>query len=456
MGSVDGFSDVNNALAAFRAGQQSTVYPNAVPGMVYPGDAGIPNTITGNDMNNFAPRFGFAWTPTRSNRFAIRGGYGVYFDHIRSINLNRFPLVQPFVLDVTLNNVDVRDPFNGRSPFPYTTPTSEEERRALTFTRPASFNSFNPNFVSPYSQQWNFNIQVEPIKDYTFTAAYVGSKSSKLFMSRNINPALPAPGASTANIQARRPYRDYIVLEEESTVGYSQYHSMQLSLNKRFSKGFTVMSSYTWAKDIGLVAAQSEGSQGPRNPLNFNLDKGRMGTDIRHRFVSSYVWRLPGSGALRGSPLRWLLAGWETNGILTLQSGSPFTVRSGVDNSYFGVGGDTADLVGDPYMDTNRPRAELISRYFNTAAFVRNAPGTVGTAGINILEGPGMATFDIGVNKDFPITETHSLQFRSEFFNALNRVNFGNPNSTQNSVNFGRITSAGDPRVIQFGLKYRF
>lgn len=451
-----GFSDANNALAAFRPGQQSQIYPNAVPGMVYPGDMGIPNTITGNDMNNFAPRFGFAWTPTRSNRFAIRGGYGFYYDHIRSINLNRFPLVQPFVLDVTVNNVNVADPFNGQSPFPYQTPTSEADRQALTFTRPASFNSFNPNFVSPYSQQWNFNIQVEPIRDYTFTAAYVGSKSSKLFMSRNINPALPAPGASTANIQARRPYQDYIVLEEEATDGYSQYHSMQLSLNKRFSKGFTVMSSYTWAKDIGLVAAQSEGSQGPRHPLNFNLDKGRMGTDVRHRFVGSYVWRLPGNSAFAGSHLRWLLAGWEINGILTLQSGLPFTVRSGVDNSYFGIGGNTADLVGDPRLDTGRSRADLITQYFNTAAFVRNAPGTVGTSGINILEGPGLATLDLGINKEFRITETNALQFRSEFFNALNRVNLGNPNSTQNSVNFGRITSAGDPRVIQFGLKYRF
>ncbi|HYO83822.1 MAG TPA: TonB-dependent receptor, partial [Bryobacteraceae bacterium] len=235
-----------------------------------------------------------------------------------------------------------------------------------------------------------------------------------------------------------------------------QYHSMQLSMNKRFSRGFTILSSYTWAKDVGLVAAQNEGSQGPRHPLNFNLDKGRMGTDVRHRFVSSYVWRLPGAGAFSGSPLRWLLAGWETNGIVTLQSGSPFTVRSGVDNSYFGVGGDTADLVGDSRLDTDRPRADLIARYFNTAAFVRNAPGTVGTSGINILDGPGMATFDLGINKEFAITESQSLQFRSEFFNALNRVNLGNPNATQNSVNFGRITSAGDPRVIQFGLKYRF
>lgn len=451
-----GFSDLEDVLAAFRPGQQSRIYPNALPGMVYPGDDGVPDTITGNNLANFAPRFGFAYTPTRSNRLAIRGGYGVYFDHIRSINLNRFPLVQPFVLDVTVNNVDILDPFNGNSPFPFTTPRTEEGRREMQFVRPTSFNSFNPNFRTPYSQQWNLNVQFEPIRDYTFTAAYVGSKSSRLFMSRNINPALPAPGASVANIQARRPFQDFIVLEEEATDGYSQYHSMQLSLNKRFSRGFTLLSSYTWAKDIGLTAAQSEGSQGPRHPLNYGLDKARMNTDVRHRFVNSFVWRLPGQTAFRASPLRFLLAGWETTGILTLQTGLPITVRSGVDNSFFGIGGDTADLVGDPRLDSGRPRGERIAQYFNPQAFVRNAPGTVGTAGLNILTGPGMVTFDLGVNKDFQIRESHALQFRSEFFNAFNRVNLGNPNSTQNSINFGRILGAGDPRVIQFALKYRF
>jgi hypothetical protein len=450
------FSDTESRMSAFRLGQQSTVYPNALLGMVYPGDTGVPDTITGNDMNNFAPRFGFAWTPTGSSRFAIRGGYGIYFDHIRSINLNRFPLVQPFVLDVTVNNVDIRDPFNGRSPFPYTTPRSTEERRAKQFVSPTSFNSFNPNFVSPYAQQWNMNIQFEPITDYTFTIAYVGSKSSKLFMSRNINPALPAPGASAANIQARRPFKDYIVLEEEATDGFSQFHSLQLNLNKRVSKGFTLLSSYTWAKDIGLTAAQSEGTQGPRHPLNYLLDKGRMGTDARHRLVSSFVWRLPGDSALKQSPLRFLFAGWETTGILTLQSGTPFTVRSGVDNSFFGVSGDTADLVGDPFLDSGRARKDLLAQYFNTAAFTRNAAGTVGTAGINILDNPGIATIDLGVNKEFRIRENHNVQFRSEFFNLLNRPNFGSPTATQNSVNFGRILSAGDPRVIQFALKYRF
>jgi hypothetical protein len=154
--------------------------------------------------------------------------------------------------------------------------------------------------------------------------------------------------------------------------------------------------------------------------------------------------------------VRHLLGGWEVTGILALQSGTPFTVRSGVDSSLFGINGDTADLVGDPFLDPGRPRSELIARYFNTAAFVRNAAGTVGTSGINVIDGPGLVTTDFGVNKEFVISETHRLQFRTEFFNLLNRPNFSHPNATQNSVNFGRILSAGDPRVIQFALKYQF
>jgi len=154
--------------------------------------------------------------------------------------------------------------------------------------------------------------------------------------------------------------------------------------------------------------------------------------------------------------LRFLLAGWESTCIFTLQSGTPFTVRSGVDNSYFGIGGDTADQVGNPFLDPGRPRKDLIAQYFNTAAFVRNAPNTVGSAGLNILEAPGIFTIDFGLNKDFRIKESHSIQFRSEFFNLLNRPNFAAPVAAQNSVNFGRILAAGDPRVIQLALKYRF
>jgi hypothetical protein len=144
------------------------------------------------------------------------------------------------------------------------------------------------------------------------------------------------------------------------------------------------------------------------------------------------------------------------NGIASLQSGSVFTVTSGRDNSFSGVNADRADLIGNPFLDTGRPRGELVNRYFNTDAFTFNAVGTFGTAGRNILRGPGDVTVDAGLFKNIPIREGHRLQFRMETFNVLNRVNLGNPNGNRNAAAFGRITSAGPPRVIQLALKYQF
>lgn len=449
------FTDTQNRLSAYRSGMQSRVYPTALPGMAFPGDPGIPPTIAGNEWGQFAPRFGFAWSPSSSNRLAFRGGYGIYHDHLYSMTLNRFPLTQPFVLDVTVYDVDLLDPFQGKSPFPYALPKTPEEAKALQFVKQAGFTSLSPSFTAPRTQQWNFNIQWEPVKSYVITTAYVGSKTSHSFFSRNINPAIPNPAATVANTQSRRPLADFGVLEEETTDGYSQYHSLQLTLNKRLTNSFTLLSSYTFSKNTGLTVAQAEGTQGPRHPFNYSLDKGRLAYDVRHTWVSSGVWTLP---LLRNSPgvLRWPLGGWEFNAIVALQSGSPFTVRSGVDNSLFGINGDTADLVGDPLLDSGRPRAEQVAQYFNTAAFKPNAKFTVGTAGINILDGPGNISTSLALNKNFPIRERAAIQFRAEAFNATNRVNLGGPTATQNSPNFGRILGAGDPRVIQLALKLKF
>lgn len=132
------------------------------------------------------------------------------------------------------------------------------------------------------------------------------------------------------------------------------------------------------------------------------------------------------------------------------------TIVSGRDNSQSAVNQDRADLVGDPFLDTSRPRSELINRYFNTSAFTVNALGTFGNAGRNILRGPGNANVDAGLSKNFVIREGMRIQFRSEFFNTLNRVNLGNPNTNATAAQFGRITSAGSPRVIQMALKFLF
>jgi hypothetical protein len=171
--------------------------------------------------------------------------------------------------------------------------------------------------------------------------------------------------------------------------------------------------------------------------------------------VTSFIWQLP-DPAVRTGWVRHVLGGWATNAIVTLESGSPFSVVSGRDNSQSGVNRDRADLTGDPKLDTGRTVSELIARYFNTDVFSVNAPGTFGNSARNILRGPGFANVDFGLVKNARLTRRHLLQFRTEIFNLFNRVNLGNPVNSVSAPNFGQIISAGSPRVIQLALKYSF
>src|SRR5204862_3873738 len=196
--------------------------------------------------------------------------------------------------------------------------------------------SFNHDFRTPYAQQWNFNIQQQLPFETVVTTAYVASKSSRLFGSHNINPAVYGPGATVGNTQARRIYQAFGTIEDESTVGYSQYHSLQLTLNKRFSRGFTLLAAYTFSKDVGLTSSQGEGSLGTRDPNNWNLDNGLMPTDRTHILAISSVWMTP---AINGNKTASTLFGhWELAGILTANSGAPPKVSAGVDRSLNGQG----------------------------------------------------------------------------------------------------------------------
>jgi hypothetical protein len=216
--------------------------------------------------------------------------------------------------------------------------------------------------------------------------------------------------------------------------------------------------NYTWSKAIDEYSSDPTPGQSSSLSIPFSrmLNRGLADFDVTHRFVASYVWALPALQQ-RHAAIRAVFGNWETSGIWTMQSGRPFTVLSGRDNSLSGIGRDLADLVGDPYLDTGRPRAELIAQYFNTAAYATNATGTFGTAPRNHLRGPGYFNADLALMKTFPIRERIRTQFRAEFFNAFNRPNFNNPFSTHSTPSrFGRIESAGDPRIIQLGLKVLF
>jgi hypothetical protein len=449
------FTEASGKESSFRSGLQSTVFPNAPAGLLFKGDPQLPSNVINPDWLNFAPRVGLAYDVFGNGKTALRAGYGIFYDDFASIRLNRFPLIQPYVLDTTVFDVPLSDPFLGHSPYPFIPPTTPAQKKAYRFVTPAATTSFNADFRTPYTQQWNLNVQQQLPFQTVVTAAYVGSKSDRLFGSHNLNPAVYGPRATVANTQARRIYQAFGTIEDESTVGYSQYHSFQLTINKRLSRGFTLLAAYTFSKDIGLTAAQGEGTLGTRDPNNWNLDKGLMPTDRPNILSISSVWQAPSP---RGNKfLKGAIGGWELTGIFTATSGAPLTVRAGVDRSLNGQGLDTADQVGDWHISGSRSRAAEALQWFNTAAFALPALGTVGTSGIDILRGPAMSNLDLALFRNFSVKERLKFQFRAEFFNALNHTVLGNPNTTLTNATFGKILSTQTaPRIGELGLKFSF
>lgn len=226
---------------------------------------------------------------------------------------------------------------------------------------------------------------------------------------------------------------------------------MQLVVNKRLSRGLTVLGHYTWSKNM-------DNMDNLQTPSNLGNSKAVSNIDRRHVFVASYLYDLPFFKAAGTNPfLRQALGGWQLAGTNTVQSGAYFSIFSGRDNSLTAVGADRANLVGTPALGGDRSKADQINKWFETTAFAQNATGTLGTAGRNIVRGPGAIYWDMAVQKQFIISERQKLGLRAELFNAANHANLANPNGTLTSVSFGRITGTqGGPRNVQFALRYEF
>ncbi len=454
----------NDVLSAYRPGVQSKKFPKMAPGLLYPGDDGLPRGVVDNRYNNFSPRLGIAWDVRGDGRTSIRAGFGVYYiPTVRAIAFNRFPLIQPFALDVRLFGGDTNamwapQPYNGRNPFPRPDVTDIESLRNLDFIPTAGHTTYALPFKTQSDRQWSFSIQQAVGANAAVEINYIGSSSAHMFTSNESNPAVYIPGQSTvANTQQRRLLPQFGPINDTRESLSANYNALQLVFNKRYSKGFSILSSYNWGKGLGVVGSFGEGSNGQRNPFNNRLDYGRQDNDVTHNFVTSFIWDLPGAGITQSRVLRSLAAGWQLNGINTLRSGFPFTVRSGLDNSFTGIGGDTADQVADWRLPGGRSRGEKAGAWFNPNAFTTNAIGTFGTTGINAINGPGLWTFDLGVNRVFKIGESKRFEFRGLFYNAFNYTNLGNPTNTRTSPIFGRITvTAADSRVVELGLKFAF
>ena len=311
-----------------------------------------------------------------------------------------------------------------------------------------------------YMQHWNFNVERQLGERNVVEVAYVGSKGTKLLTARDINQPQPSvlPQGLPFVPRPNPQFDDINLLESRAN---SNYHALQARFQRRMTRGFSTLASYTWSKsldDASNFFTSAGDPNFPQNSYNVAAERGRSNFDVAHRLSVSYSYALPFRSSNNDFAAK-LVNGWETFGILTLQSGRPFTVallseidNSGTGRSILGFGNnDRPNLIGNPQLSDPTP-----DRWFNTAAFAFSAPGTFGNAGRNIVDGPGYQSFNAALVKNTVLSERVNLQFRAEAFNFFNHPNFNLPDNFLGSPTFGRITSARDPRHIQFGLKLLF
>lgn len=400
------------------------------------------------DFSNVAPRIGVAYAPVSNT--VLRAGYGIGY-------------IDPLGAASVLNSNEFNIPFYFRdniTQFPFTTPRYALSSRLPDLVVPAATAPTGdqrylvPGDRNQYSQTWSFSVQRGFSKSLLVETAYVGTSGNRLLMTSNINAA--APGATDP--VPRRPFGPALgEVRELSNGAHSTYHGWQSKVEKRYSHGLYVLGSYTWSKSIdnqstGTDDAAASG-QFPQNPKNRNLDRGLSSFDRTHRFIASAVWEIPFA---RGSRLtRSVLGGWQMSGILEMQTGAPFSILM----PCAAIGAEGNNCRPNRVFSGELPSDQRsISRWFDKSAFVIPSPRAYGNSGRNILRGPGAANVDLALSKWFPLgaSDTRRVQIRSEFFNALNRANFGLPVRSTDSPALGTIASAAPARVIQFGVRVEF
>ncbi len=404
------------------------------------------------DRNNFAPRFGFAYSV--NDKFVVRGGYGLYYNLIDRIGSeDQIALNPPNIINFntrtdTPGSAVAGVTLNGGLPANLLNPNNIQIRNIQV-------RAGNPEAATPYIQQMSVGVQYQFGNNWFAEANYVHTKGTKLYTLRDLNQPLP-------NQPTTRPFPQFGLIEYRDDNGISKYDGFETTLDKRFSNGYTIRAVYTLSqsKDNSGEHLTSGGSNSlPDNARDLSNWYGPSDFDVKHRFVVNGIWELPfgknraflneGIGAA-------ILGGWTLTGSLNARSGRPFTVTQSGDPLRLGSLSTTlADLVGDPTVDN-----PTVDGFFNTAAFqtLNNSTMRFGLQPRNSLRGPGFASLDMAVHRRFGLgRENTNLELRWEVFNALNRANFGLPNRTVNGGGFGTITTLqGDPRIMQFALRFNF
>jgi Carboxypeptidase regulatory-like domain len=389
--------------------------------------------------DRIAPRFGFAYAPFHDDKTSIRGGFGMYYDKVEGNLIFSQVNVPPFVSTPNLSNGNLANPAGG-------TPANA----ALI----GSINSIDPNLDIAYSMNFSLGVQRELPRGFFVEANYVGNLGRHLIRQPDLNQVsfqaltanLPANGGPNANIDSLRPFKGFTQILYRLSDANSNYNGMQLYAAKR--KGnLELTAGYTWSKTLTDTSGNGDGVDVGEDPFNRHSNYGVATFDRRHIFVTTYDYLLPFFSKMKGFGGA-VLSGWEISGITRYQSGAPLTVTANT-----AIGTRRADYVGG---DVRAASFSPLNQWINDAAFAPAPATRRGNSGVGIVQGPNLQTWDFSMRKQFQLSERFNLRFQADMFNAFNRANFRNPPTVLTTGGFGRITTAGPARNIQFGLKLNF
>lgn len=422
--------------------------------LVLAGRDGNSRRLRNFDNNNIAPRVGITYMLTSDRKTVLRTGFGMSFVEAGQGGGQLYKNLPFFFSQVVATDQDGRPPMRVSDGLPTPVAPSLTDRDELSSGNP---NAWDMDLKTTQAMQWSFGVQRELIPDLLLDVSYVGTRTLRLISNVNLNQSFPGPGAQGL----RRPF--YSINPRVTNVTYrtnygsAKYHSMQVRLEKRASKGLTASLAYTWSHYMANAAhVNGNGNGPPQDARCYGCEWGSMPEDRRHVAVVNRVYELPlgpGRDYLKQGLLAHVVGNWNVSGIWTMSTGEHFTpgLAAAVSNSV--GGGDRPNRIRDGNLPADQ---RSIDRWFDLAAFTSPAQFTFGNAGRGILEGPGNFNLDLGVHRNFALREGWKLAFRWEMFNAMNRANFSVPNAAIGSPVAGQISGTAPARIMQMALKLTF